>query len=63
MPKTTVDKDGGAVPRQNNVRLTWQVGPVQTVAKSKLVETFPDDHFRVGVAGSNPRHVPTPMLC
>jgi hypothetical protein len=62
VPKTAVNEDRRSVFRQHNVRLAWQVLAMQPKSMAELCERFAHNQFRIGVARSNSRHVPTPSL-
>ena len=62
VPEAAMNKDSRSVFRQNDVRLSWQIFPMEPKSIVKFGQRFADNQLGVGVAGSDSRHVPTPAL-
>jgi hypothetical protein len=58
VPKAAVYEDDLASLPQNDVRITWKVLSVQSVAEAEFPDHPPHDAFRIGVLLSDAAHHP-----
>jgi hypothetical protein len=63
MPKTSMNKNGDAIFRQDNVRIASEVAPMESVPVTKRRQNLSHRHFRIRVARSDARHIPAAALC
>ena len=63
MPEAAIDENHGLVLPHDDVRRTWQILLVQTIAIASGEEEFPHDELRLRVLATNPRHAMMPLLC
>lgn len=54
VPKTAMDKNHCSIFRQDDVRFSWQVFPVQTKPEATIVQGPADKHLGFGVFTANP---------
>ena len=52
----------GFVPRENDVRATWQVASPERKAEAKPVKQGPDPPLRPGILAFDAAHVPASLL-
>lgn len=57
-----MDKNDGAVPRENYVGSSRQLPAVKPETKAQAMQNRADDSLRARVTAPDPRHVPTAML-
>ncbi len=62
MPKASMHKDDLPVRRQNKIRSTRHSFHMKSVTKSHLVNKRPNNHFRLRIFRSNPRHIERSLL-
>ena len=60
VPKTTMHKNNRVITRQNNIRFSGQIFPVQRKAESLAMQHGTHNFFRCSIAPANTRHIPTP---
>ena len=57
-----MDKDTHAVSRQNDVRIAWQIAPMEAKAVAHGMQQTSDKQFRLGVFVANAAHQPAALL-
>jgi hypothetical protein len=57
VPKTSVDENSFALSRENQIRFAGQFFPVEPVAVPQAINDLPNDQLRLGVFGTNRRHI------
>jgi hypothetical protein len=62
MPETAVHKDTGPVFPQHQIRMSWQTGRIQPIAKPSTPQSSPHNQFRLRVFRPYSRHILMPLL-
>lgn len=62
VPEATVHKDYLAVARQHNIRVSWEVASVHTIAKTHPMNERPNQNLRLRVAALDPTHNPASLI-
>lgn len=62
MPETTMNKDDGAMPGQNQIRVTWYARVMQAIPKAARMQGLAKRQFRLRILASNARHHSRPGL-
>jgi hypothetical protein len=57
VPKTSMNENSLALSRENQIRFAGQFFPVEPVAVSQAIDDLPNDQLRLGVLGTNRRHI------
>ena len=58
VPKAPMDKERGAIAKENEVGAAGKASIMQTEAKPKTVEPLSHDHFGLGISASDTGHHP-----
>jgi len=62
VPKATMHKNYFLEARENEVRTTWKIAPVQAIAITKAMNKPPDEHLGTCVAVFDQSHALTALL-
>jgi len=62
MPKTTMDEDRGAPPRQHDIGRAGKISSMQPKPEAKCVQHSSDLDFRTGVLRSDRLHDPPALI-
>jgi hypothetical protein len=62
MPKASVNENGDSVFRESDVRLAWDIPPMQPVSVSEFVKSPSHNEFWIRVTRPDARHIPASAL-